>query len=241
MPDPPDLPERSYRDGARAVIPLAIAVGGFGVSFGVLARAAGMGTWAPIVMSMTTFAGSAQFAAVSVLGAGGAAATAIVAALLLNARYLPLGVTVAPWLTGGLWSRLFHAHLMVDESWAVAAEGEGRWNPKVLLAAGAGIWVAWVVGTVVGVAFGDLVGDPSRFGLDAAFPALFLALLVPQLGGSARAFPSVTGGGGRSLAAALLGAGIGLALTPFTPAGVPIVAASLACLLGLLPGEREPA
>lgn len=216
-------------------MPLAIAVGAFGVSFGVLARAAGMGSLAPVVMSMTTFAGSAQFAAVSVLGAGGSAATAIVAAVLLNARYLPLGITVAPWLEGGVWSRLLHAHLMVDESWAVAAEGEGRWNPRVLLAAGAGIWMAWVCGTAIGVAFGDLIGDPARFGLDAAFPALFLALLAPQLRGDRpHTFPRTGIAGRLPVGAALLGAGIALALTPFTPAGVPIVAASLACLLGLL-------
>ena len=213
--------ERSYRHGARAVLPLAIAVFGFGVSYGVLAEASGMGSLAPVVMSMTTFAGSAQFAAASVLGAGGSAATAIMAALLLNARYAPIGVTVAPWITGGIGSRLLHAHLMVDESWAVAAEGGGRWNPKVLVAAGAGIWVGWVGGTMIGVLFGDIIGDPNRLGLDAAFPALFLALVVPQ---ARERTPRV---------AALGGAAIALALTPFTPAGVPIVAASLAALIGL--------
>jgi 4-azaleucine resistance transporter AzlC len=225
---------RGYRDGVRAVIPLALAVGAFGISFGVLARASGMGPLAPVVMSMTTFAGSAQFAAVSVLGAGGSAATAIAAALLLNARYLPLGITVAPYLHGGVWSRLLHAHLMVDESWAVAAEGDGRWNARVLLAAGAGIWVAWVFGTIAGVLFGDLIGDPTRFGLDAAFPALFLALLAPQL---RRDEPSAFAGARATttpaVVAAIVGAAIALVLTPFVPEGVPIVAASLACLLGL--------
>jgi len=213
--------ERSYRHGARAVLPLAIAVFGFGVSYGVLAETAGMGSLAPVVMSATTFAGSAQFAAASVLASGGSAAAAILAALLLNARYAPIGVTVAPWITGGLWARLLHAHLIVDESWAVAAEGEGRWNPRVLVAAGIGIWVAWVAGTVVGVVFGDVIGDPDRLGLDAAFPALFIALLAPQLRGRP---PRL---------AALTGAVIGLALTPFTPAGVPIVAAGLGALVGL--------
>jgi 4-azaleucine resistance transporter AzlC len=203
------------------VLPLAIAVFGFGVSYGVLAETAGMGSLAPVVMSATTFAGSAQFAAASVLASGGSAAAAILAALLLNARYAPIGVTVAPWITGGLWARLLHAHLIVDESWAVAAEGEGRWNPRVLVAAGIGIWVAWVAGTVVGVVFGDVIGDPDRLGLDAAFPALFIALLAPQLRGRP---PRL---------AALTGAAIGLALTPFTPAGVPIVAAGLGALVGL--------
>jgi 4-azaleucine resistance transporter AzlC len=218
--------ERTYRHGVRAVLPLSVAVFGFGISFGVLAPSAGMGRVAPIVMSLTTFAGSAQFAAASVLGAGGSAATAVLAAVLLNARYAPIGVTVAPWLEGGFWSRLFHAHLIVDESWAIAAEGGGRWNPRVLVAAGLGIWVAWVAGTTAGVLFGDVVGDPARLGLDAAFPALFMALLAPQV---RHRVPQ---------AAALTGAGIGLALTPFTPAGVPIVAASLACLIGLKKAKK---
>ncbi len=213
--------ERSYRHGARAVLPLAIAVFGFGVSYGVLAETAGMGSLAPVAMSATTFAGSAQFAAASVLAGGGSAATAIVAALLLNARYAPIGVTVAPWITGGFWSRLLHAHLIVDESWAVAAEGDGRWNPRVLVAAGVGIWVAWVGGTLIGVLFGDVLGDPNRWGLDAAFPALFVALLAPQV---RERTPRL---------AAAIGAAIGLALTPFTPAGVPIVAAGLGALVGL--------
>jgi len=224
----PAREERSHRDGVRAVAPLAIAVVGFGVSYGVLARAAGMGVLAPIVMSMTTFAGSAQFAAASILDVGGTVVAAITAAVLLNARYGPIGVSVAPWLTGSAWSRFLHAQLTVDESWAVAAEGEGRFNPQVLLGAGATLYAAWVAGTVLGVAFGDVIGDPSTWGLDAAFPALFPALLVPQLVNR------------RAREAAILGAAIALVLTPFTPAGVPIIAAAGACLLGLfdLPTAR---
>lgn len=203
-----------------AVVPMAVAVFGFGLSYGVLARAAGMGGVAPVVMSITTFAGSAQFAAASVLQAGGAAATAALSALMLNARYLPIGVTVAPWLRGSIWSRLLHAHLTVDESWVIAAEGTGRWNPRVLLAAGMGIWIAWALGTIGGVVFGDVIGDPARLGLDAAFPALFLALLVPNLDRP------------HAKTVAILGAAIALALTPIAPLGVPIIAASLACLVG---------
>jgi 4-azaleucine resistance transporter AzlC len=212
--------ERGHRDGVRATLPLGVAVLGFGISFGVLARTAGMGSVAPIVMSATTFAGSAQFAAASVLNAGGSVATAVVAAVLLNARYAPIGVSVAPSLHGSWWSRFLHGQLVVDESWAIASEGDGRYNPRVLLGAGLTIYVAWVLGTILGVAFGDVIGDPARLGLDAAFPALFLALLVPQLTSA------------RAKQAAVLGATIALVLTPFTPPGVPIIAASAACLLG---------
>ena len=216
---------RTYRHGVRAGMPLSVAVGGFGVSFGVLARAAGMGIAAPIVMSATTFGGSAQFAAASILDAGGTAATAVVAAVLLNARYGPIGVSVAPSLTGSRLSRFLHAQLMVDESWAIASEGGGRFDPRVLVGAGLTLYVAWIVGTVLGVLFGDVLGDPSSWGLDAAFPALFLALLVQQL----RSRDAWT--------AAAVGAAVALALTPFTPPGVPIVCASVGCLVGL---RRRP-
>jgi 4-azaleucine resistance transporter AzlC len=220
-------PERTHRHGIRASLPLAVAVFGFGLSFGVLARASGMGPVAPIVMSAVTFAGSAQFAAIQVLGVGGGVAAAVTAAVLLNARYGPIGVSVAPYLAGSWWSRLLHAQLVVDESWAIAAEGEGRFNHRVLLGAGVVLYVAWVSGTILGVAFGDVIGDPTRWGLDAAFPALFLALLIPQL--RTRDARIV----------AVLGAAIALAMTPFAPAGVPIIAASAACLLGLFPRKQR--
>jgi 4-azaleucine resistance transporter AzlC len=215
------MADRTHRDGARAVAPLMVAVLGFGISFGVLARAVGFGWLAPIVMSVTTFAGSAQFAAVSVLAEGGTVAAAVAAALLLNARYAPIGITVAPFVTGSAWSRFLHAQLVVDESWAIAAEGEGRFNTRVLVGAGLLLYVTWVGGTAIGAVAGTAFGDPTTLGLDAAFAALFLGLLVPLAGDR------------KHVAAALLGAAIALALTPITPAGVPIIAASAACLLGL--------
>jgi 4-azaleucine resistance transporter AzlC len=215
------MAERTFRDGVKAMAPLVVAVLGFAISFGVLARAAGFGWLAPIVMSATTFAGSAQFAAVSVLGDGGTVAAAVGAALLLNARYGPIGISVAPYLTGSAWSRFVHAQLVVDESWAIAAEGEGRYNRGVLLGAGLVLYVAWVAGTAVGAVLGEAFGDPAALGLDAAFAALFLGLLVPIAKDR------------RHVVAALLGAAIALVLTPFAPAGVPIIAASVACLLGL--------
>jgi 4-azaleucine resistance transporter AzlC len=209
----------SFAHGARKVAPFSIAVFLFGMSFGVLAEPS-MGRIAPIVMSVTTFAGSAQFAAASILNDAGTLAAAVIAAVLLNARYGPIGLSVAPSLTGSRWSRLLKAQLVVDETWALSADGRGGHDPKILIGAGLVLYAAWVAGTATGVLFGDLIGDPARWGLDAAFPALFLALLVPNLDRP------------HAKTAAILGAAIGLALTPFTPAGIPIVAAGLACLVG---------
>ncbi|MDQ2689467.1 MAG: AzlC family ABC transporter permease, partial [Chloroflexota bacterium] len=211
------------RRGAVTAVPLAIAVGLFGVSFGVLSvSTGGMGALPAIVMSASTFAGSAQFAAASVVSGGGGPVAAIAAALLLNARYLPIGVSVARFLVGGPLRRFLQAQLVVDESWAIAARGGGRFDPHRLVGAGVVLWLAWVGGTIVGVLGGEALGDPTALGLDAAFPALFLALLVPQIDGR------------RALLAAVLGAAIALALVPFTPAGVPIIAAASASLVGLV-------
>jgi len=214
-----------YRDGARAALAVAATVWFFGASFGLVARAAGMGVLAPLVMSATTFAGSAQFAVTSILGAGGGAAAAIAAAVLLNARYAPISISVAPLFRGRLPRRLLESQLIVDESWALASRGGGRFDRRILLGAGLLLYVSWVSGTAVGVLAGDALGDPKDLGLDGAFPALFLALLAPQL--RAR----------RAAVAAAVGAVIALALIPVTPAGTPIIAASAACLLGL---RRRP-
>ncbi len=205
----------------RAVLPIAPMAFVFSLSFGVLATTAGMGSWAPIVMSLTTFAGSAQFAAASVLNDAGTVFAAVGAAALLNARYAPISVTVAPSLGGSFWERLFVSQLIVDESWAVSQVGGGRVDRKKLIGAGCVLYGCWVSGTVVGVVGAELIGDPTRFGLDAAFPALFLALLATQLKGR------------RTVAAALLGAAIALVFVPFTAAGVPLLLASSACLIGL--------
>lgn len=214
-------PAARYRDGLRAAIPVAATVGFFGVSFGLVARAAGMGSLAPVILSATTFAGSAQFAISSILGASGGAAAAIAAAVLLNARYAPISISVAPLFRGSRLRRLFEAQLIVDESWALASRGGGRFERRILLGAGLLLYAAWLAGTTVGVVAGDNLGDPKDLGLDGAFPALFLALLAPQLRAP------------RAAVAALVGGAIALVLIPITPAGVPIVAASAACLLGL--------
>ena len=215
----------ALRAGARAAAPLGVAVFGFGVSYGVLAEASGLGWLAPLVMSATTFAGSAQFAAVSVIGAGGATIAAIAAALLLNLRYLPIGISVAPEFGGPWWRRALDAQLVVDESWAIGHRGGGRYDKRLIVGGGLVIYAAWVGGTAVGLAGGGILGDPERLGLDAAFPALFLGLLVTQVHSC------------RALVATLAGATIALALVPVAPAGVPIIAASAACLIGWRRGD----
>jgi 4-azaleucine resistance transporter AzlC len=209
-----------YRDGARAIAPIAVAAVTFGVSFGVLAGSAGIDALAATVMSATTFAGSAQFAVASILGASGGIAAAVLAATLLNARYAPISVSVAPLFQGSPLRRLLESQLIVDESWAISRRPDGRFDRKLLVGAGLVLYVSWVGGTALGALGGEALGDPADLGLDAAFPALFLALLVPQVRTR------------RALAAALLGGTVALLLLPFSAAGVPIIAAAAACLIG---------
>ncbi len=210
-----------YRDGVVVAAPLAVAVAGFGVAFGAVARAAGIGPLAATVMSGTTFAGSAQFAVVSILGADGSEAAAVAAAVLLNARYAPIGLTVAGTLEGRWWRRLLLGQLVVDESWAIARRHDGTFDRDRLVGAGLLLYVSWLLSTAVGGLGATALGDPQALGLDAAFPALFLALLLPQLRER------------RAAAAAMLGAVIALVTLPFTAPGIPNIAATAACALGL--------
>jgi 4-azaleucine resistance transporter AzlC len=207
------------RHGVRAALPLAVAPFLFGAAFGVLALDAGIGVAGALAMSATTFAGSAQFAAATILDDGGGAAAAIVAALLLNARYVPFSLAVASIFPGPRKRRLLESQLIVDESWALSGRS-GRFEYGVLVGAGLLLYVLWVGGTAVGTVAGDLL-DPEAIGLDAAFPALFLALLAPYLRER------------RALVTAVTAAVITLVLLPVAPPGVPIVAASLAALIGL--------
>jgi 4-azaleucine resistance transporter AzlC len=225
-PTPEEVPadERPSRlaSGVRLALPLMVAVAGFGIPYGILARTAGFPPLAAIVMSGTTFAGSAQFAAASVLEAGGAVSSAIAAAVLLNARYGPLGLSMAPALGGPVWKRFLLAQLVVDESWALASRGDGTYDRGILVGAGLTLYVGWVASTAVGAFGGRFLGDPAVLGLDAAFPALFLALLWPQLRDRS------------AVVAAATGALIALALIPVSPPGVPIIAAAAGCLWGLV-------
>jgi 4-azaleucine resistance transporter AzlC len=229
-PRPRDVDQReSFRAGVRAGIPYAVAALLLAVSFGVVARPV-MGSVAPIVMSAIVFAGSSQFAAVAVLAAGGGAGAAIVAGLLLNARYAPMGIALAPSLRGGPLRRAAIGQAMIDASWAMASRGSGRFDPAFMVGATLPSYPCWVGGTALGVLAGDVIGDPERLGLDALFPAFFLPLLVGELRG-----------GRLAIAAACLGATIALALTPLVPPGVPIIAASAAALLGLAGNDVGPA
>jgi predicted branched-subunit amino acid permease len=205
------------RAGIRRGLPFGAAVFAIAISFGVLARPV-MGPAAPIVMSVVLFSGAAQFGSLAILVAGGGAGAAIAAGVLLNARYLAMGLALAPSLLGRPLSRAAFALTVVDSSWAAASIGDGTFDPWYMVGVSVPQYPAWVLGTIVGVVTGSALGDPRALGLDALFPAFFVGLLFEEVRGR------------RMLAAAGGGAGLALVLTPFTPAGLPILAATAAAL-----------
>jgi len=198
-----------------------VAVGVYGVSFGVLAVAAGLSPAQAWVMSMLVFTGASQFAFVGVIAAGGSAMAAMGPAVMLATRNAAYGLSLASILPARLRDRALMAQLVIDESTAMArAEDDPATARRAFLATGVSVWICWNLGTFVGARVGGGLGDPRALGLDAMFPAAFLALLAPQLRRS-----------GAPVAAAV-GAIVAVTLLPFVPAGIPVVAA----LVGIVPG-----
>jgi predicted branched-subunit amino acid permease len=198
------------------------AVAAYGLSYGVLAVAAGLSPTLATLSSVAVLAGASQFAFVGVLAAGGNPFAGAVSGLLLNLRYLAFGFAITPHLPRErLPRRLVDAYLVVDESVALALAGPGHDARRRFRLTGVIVVVAWIGATAVGAYGGSLLGDPEALGLDAAFPAGFLALLAPWLRHRA----------GR--VAAAVGAALALVLTPVTPPGVPILAAGLGALVAL--------
>jgi 4-azaleucine resistance transporter AzlC len=207
------------RDG----VTIGIAVGAIGASFGVLARASGIDAPMVCAMSLLIFAGGSQFLAVAVVASGGGAAAVVVGGLLLNARHIPFGLSLVPMLRGGLLRRVLSSQIVIDESTAFAlAQPTPELGRRAFYTVGITLFCFWQAGTALGAFAGGLIGDPARFGIDAAFPAGLLALLVPQLRTPA------------ARCSALAGAALALAATPFLPAGAPILLASLGVIAGLL-------
>jgi 4-azaleucine resistance transporter AzlC len=219
----------------RQSLSVALAVAPFGFVFGVACAEQGLSVLDAVGFSTFVFAGSSQFAAVGVLGDGGSAAAAITAGLLLNLRMLAFGVLMAPTLTGPWWQRALLAQTITDESTAVSTvQPDPRWRRVGFITASACLFTLWVALTIAGVLFGS-AGDAGDgfvrdWGLDAAAPAAFLALLWPRL----------QDGDGRRIA--LAGAALAATAVPFVPAGLPILIGAfgvLAATHALRPGAER--
>ena len=193
-----------------------------GLTFGALARAHGWGPGAPVVASLAIFSGSAQFALLTVLAGGGAAWTAVASAALINLRFFPMALSAAPALRGGRARRAVEAQTVVDGSWVLAHQGEGRFNRGVLFGSALAQWPAWVTGTSLGVVLAPSTGLLNATGLDVVFPAFFALLLFDEVRRARSA--RVVAAGAAVITAVLL-----LAL----PAGLALLGGAATALLGL--------
>ncbi|MFF4353674.1 AzlC family ABC transporter permease [Streptomyces sp. NPDC001530] len=211
----------------RDVALVCLASGVVGVSFGAIAVAGGLPVWVPVVMSLVVYAGSAQFSAVGILLAGGGPFAAAATGLLLNTRTAAFSLAVADVIGRGRATRLLGAHLVTDETVAFAlAQPDPARRRAAFWISGLGLYAAWNLCVLGGALAGGALGDTATYGLDAAFPAVLVALVLPAVRGDA---------GVRR--AALTGAAVALAVTPLVPVGVPVLLA----LAGLLVVRRRSA
>jgi 4-azaleucine resistance transporter AzlC len=213
--------DERMRQVLSACVTLGFAVGVFGISFGVSAVSAGATVAQACAMSLLVFTGASQFSAVSVIGSGGTPLSAFGGAAILAARNGVYGLAMAPHLGGSLGARLTAAQITIDESTAMAAaQTDPQHRRAAFWVTGLSVYLFWNTGTLIGGLLGTAI-DPERFGLDAAFPAAFVAMVWPLLKER------------RSRSAAIIGATICLVLIPFTPVGVPILCATLGILVGV--------
>lgn len=209
---------------------LAAACFLIGITFGVFADSAGLSLGKASALSLLTFTGASQFAAVSVVAGGGTTIAAVGGAVLIGARNSLYGPVIGPLLRGGRFRRALGAHFVVDETTAVASAQEGADGARDAFWF-TGLWLFgfWSLGTVVGVILGGALEDPGAWGLDAVFPAAMVALLMPHV----RTRP------GR--VTALVGGMIALVAVPTTPVGLPLLLAALAVGPGLVVAARRGA
>ncbi|MFD1939975.1 MULTISPECIES: AzlC family ABC transporter permease [Nonomuraea] len=209
-------------DGGRLrdIALVSLAVGVVGLSYGATAVASGFPLWLPVLLSVLVLAASSEFMFIGIIVAGGSPIAAVLAGLAVNARHLPFGLAL-PDVLGQGWRRLLGTHLMNDETvvFAIAQEGRAR-QRAAYWACGVGILICWPLGALAGGLAGTVIDDTGVLGLDAMFPAVLLALVLPAFRDRDKRH------------AALVGAAIALATTPFLPAGLPV----LLSLAGLAAG-----
>ena len=183
------------------------------VSYGAVAVASGLPRWLPLVLSVFVLAGSSELTFTGIVAAGGNPIGAAFAGLLLNARHVPYGIAL-PDVTGRRWRRWLGTHLMNDESVAFClAENEPLRRRAAYWVCGVGMLISWPAGAFAGTILGSVVKNPDVLGLDAMFPAVICALVLPALRDRL------------TRRAALAGAAVAVATAPFLPAGLPVLLA----------------
>ena len=223
MPAPEESRAAIVRDG----LGVGLATGAYGVSFGAISVSAGLSVLQTCALSLLVFTGASQFALVGVIAAGGAPVAGALTALLLGTRNTLYGLRLATTLGWSGWRRTTAAHLLIDESTAMALVRATPATARVgFLSTGLAVFGFWNLATLAGALAGTAIGDPRTYGLDAAVGGAFLALVWPRLHTPL------------NRAVALAAAAVALGIVPVSPAGVPVLAAAgVALLAGLLTGR----
>ena len=213
----------------RAIVLMCLSVGLIGVSYGASAVAAGFPVWLPVVTASLVVAGSAEFLFIGIIAGGGNPFAAALAGLLVNARHVPYGLAL-PDVLGSGWRRLLGTHVMNDESVVMAlSEPDAARQRGTYWMSGLGVLLCWPLGALLGAGAATFVHNTDAFGLDAIFPSVILALILPALKDKSTRH------------AALAGAAVALAASPFTPAGLPeLLALAGAALVLLRKSKHEP-
>ena len=199
----------------RQSVSVAVATGLYGISFGALSVASGLSVLQTCLLSLLLFSGGSQFALIGIIGGGGTAGAAVAAASLLGLRNALYGLQVGLVLKPRGWRRLAMAHLTIDESTAVGLSQSTQEARKLgFWVTGTGVFIGWNLMTLAGALAGNALGDPKRYGLDAAASAAFIALLWPRLRGR------------EPIAIAVVAAVVTTVLIPVIPAGLPVLAAA---------------
>jgi len=204
----------------RTSLSIGVATGAYGVSFGALATAAGLNVWQAVVLSVLMFTGGSQFAFVGVVAGGGNLGAAIATSAFLGVRNTLYGLRLTSLLGLAGWRRVAGAQLTIDESTAVAVSHTTQRHSRLgFWWTGLAVFVLWNLMTAIGAVAGNALGDPRRWGLDAAAAAAFLALLWPRL--TSR----------RPVVVAASAAAVALVLSPLVPAGLPVLASALVAVV----------
>jgi len=213
---------------SRDIALVCLADGIVGVSFGAITVSVGLPIWLPMLLSVVVFAGASQFLFVAIIAAGGSPIAAFAAGLLVNARHLPFALSIGEVIGHGWLRRLVGSQLIIDESTAFAlAQHEPARRRAAFWGCGVSLFVCWNIGVIAGAFGGTVVKDTNAFGMDAAFPAVLLALVMPSLKDRTTRF------------AALVGAVIAVAATPLLPSGLPVLLSLAALPLVLIGLSRR--
>jgi predicted branched-subunit amino acid permease len=225
----PPLDDQRRKEVVRQCLSVGTATGAYGVSFGALSVAAGLDLWQTIALSALLFSGASQFAVVGIVAAGGSGVAAVATSSLLGLRNGLYSLEVSRLLGVSGLRRVAAAQLTIDESTAVAvAQPERRAQRLGFWGTGLAVFLFWNLSTIVGAVIGNALGDPRQYGLDAAAPAAFCALLWPRLKS------------GETRAVAAVSAVIALVVAPHAPAGIPVLVAALTAIVaGLLPSQAR--